>query len=101
MQQPLNEKTVRHVAELARLSLSDDELTRYADQLSKILQYVDQLSEVDTSDVAPTAHPIPIRNVFRSDEVSETMSADHALHNAPDRQDDFFKVPKVLNQENA
>jgi len=101
MPQPLDEQTVRHVAELARLNLSDDELTRYAEQLSRILQYVDQLSEVDTSNVAPTAHPIPIRNVFRSDEVCETLSADRALQNAPDRQDDYFKVPKVLDQESA
>lgn len=96
MQQPLDEKTVRHVAELARLNLSNDELTRYAEQLSRILEYVDQLSEIDTSNVEPTAHTIPIRNVFRSDEVSETLPADQALHNAPARQDDFFKVPKVL-----
>jgi len=101
MNPTLDESAVRHVAHLARLQLSDEEISRFAGQLSVILGYVAQLRSVDTRDVPPTAHPLPVHNVFREDEIVEPWSPEFALHNAPAKQNDFFKVPKVLDQESA
>ena len=99
MTSTLDEATVRHVAHLARLWITDEEVARYAAQLSTILAYVEQLNELDTSGVEPTAHALPVANVFREDEVRPPLDAAQALDNAPDRQDDFFRVPKVLDQD--
>lgn len=101
MKELLDEAAVRHVAHLARLSVTDEEVARFAAQLSSILQYFDQLKEVDTSGVEPTAHPLPVTNVFREDTVLSPWTADAALHNAPQHRDQFFQVPKVLEQEEA
>jgi aspartyl-tRNA(Asn)/glutamyl-tRNA(Gln) amidotransferase subunit C len=92
----LDEAAVRHVAHLARLAVTDAEVGLYAEQLSKILDYVNQLNEVDTTDVPPTAHPLPIANVFRDDAPHQPWTPDAALANAPDHQNGFFRVPKVL-----
>ncbi len=97
----LDDSTVRHVAHLARIAITDAEVRLYGEQLSKILEYVDQLNELDTSDVPPTAHPHSGFNVFRPDLPHKTWSSDDALKNAPDRHGDFFRVPKVLDQEDA
>jgi len=101
MSRSLDEAAVRHVAHLARLQMPDDEITRFADQLSSILAYFEQLSELDTTGVAPTAHPLPVANVFREDEVRPGLDPERALANAPQRQDQFFRVPKVLDQEST
>jgi len=95
----LDLETVRHVAHLARLRISDDELALYAGQLSKIFAYVDQLNELDTANVEPTAHPLPLTNVWRDDAPSESWTPRQALRNAQQSQGDFFRVPKVLDQE--
>ncbi len=100
MATPLDEAAVRHVAHLARLTVTDEEIARLAGQLSSILEYMGQLNEVDTTDVPPTAHPLSVKNVLRDDTVQFSWDPDRALHNAPDRQDDFFRVPKVLDQQN-
>ena len=92
----LDEAAVRHVAHLARLNMTDDQIARFAGQLSVILDYVDQLNELDTTDVPPTAHPLPVKNVFRDDTVCPSWDSDRALHNAPQCQDDFFRVRTVL-----
>lgn len=92
----LDEATVRRVAELARLRISDEEVARFAEQLSSILGYVEKLSELDTDDVVPTAHVHAMCNVLRSDEAHEARAVEQAMHNAPDSQADMFKVPKVL-----
>lgn len=97
----LDEAAIRHVAHLARLNVTDEEVARFAEQLSSILEYVAQLNELDTTDVLPTAHALPVKDVFRDDTVGPCWEPDRALHNAPQRQDDFFRVPKVLDQENA
>lgn len=86
----------RWVASLARLELSDAELARMTQQLSAILEYVDQLKQVPTDGVEPLAHPLNIHNVFRADEPALSLPVDSALANAPDRQGDFFGVPAVL-----
>ncbi len=97
----LDEQAVRHVAHLARLSVTDDEVARYAQQLSRVLTYVEQLNELDTEGVPPTAHALPVSNVLRADELGHPIQQEQALHNAPRQQDGFFRVPKVLDQETA
>jgi aspartyl-tRNA(Asn)/glutamyl-tRNA(Gln) amidotransferase subunit C len=84
---------VLHVARLARLELTDDEIDRFTDQLSAILEAVAKVSELDLSDVEPTAHPLDLVNVWAEDEPRPSLSVDEALANAPDRHDGFFKVP--------
>jgi aspartyl-tRNA(Asn)/glutamyl-tRNA(Gln) amidotransferase subunit C len=92
----IDEKTVRHVAKLARLKLSSDELKRFSAQLSKVLDHINQLNEVDTSSVEPMSHPLELANVFREDEVRPSLARDEALSNAPLKQTGFFLVPPVL-----
>lgn len=97
----LDEKTVRHVAHLARIAITDAEVTLYREQLSTILAYVSQLTELDTSDVPPSEHSLSTFNVLRADRPHQSWTPDDALKNAPDRHGDFFRVPKVLDQEGA
>ena len=87
---------VRQVARLARINLTQDEVQQFADQLSDILAYVEQLNELDTDGVEPTTHPLRMSNVFRPDQVGQSFTNQQALANAPQRQGDFFAVPKVL-----
>ena len=98
MPSSLDEDAVRHIAHLARLKVTDEEIARYAGQLSKILGYMEQLNELDTTGIEPTAHPLPVSNVFREDVERTTLTQDEALANAPRQQDTFFSVPKVLDQ---
>jgi aspartyl-tRNA(Asn)/glutamyl-tRNA(Gln) amidotransferase subunit C len=84
---------VLHVARLARLELTDDEVERFTEQLSAILEAVAKVSELDLSDVEPTAHPLDVVNVWAEDEPRPSLSADEALANAPERHGGFFKVP--------
>jgi aspartyl-tRNA(Asn)/glutamyl-tRNA(Gln) amidotransferase subunit C len=84
---------VLHVARLARLELSNDEVTRFQEQLSAILESVSKVSELDLSDVPPTAHPLEIANAWREDEPRPCLTVDEAFANAPDREDDHFRVP--------
>ncbi|MFQ5415314.1 MAG: Asp-tRNA(Asn)/Glu-tRNA(Gln) amidotransferase subunit GatC [Phycisphaerae bacterium] len=97
----LDESAVRHVANLARLNVSDAEVARYAAQLSAVLAYFEQLKQLDTTDVPPTAHPLPLTNVFRDDLVGPTCTPEFALRNAPSTRDTFFRVPKVLDHDGA
>ena len=89
-------KEVEHVARLARLELTDEEKERMRAQLDSILSYIDKLDELDTSAVEPTSHVLPMMNVFRDDEVRSSLSQEETLANAPDRQDLFFRVPRIL-----
>ena len=95
----LDESTVRHVAGLARLRLTDDEVARFARELSDVLSYIEKLNELDTSAVPPSAHALDVRNALREDEVRASWTSDKATANAAERQDGFFSVPKVLEQE--
>jgi aspartyl-tRNA(Asn)/glutamyl-tRNA(Gln) amidotransferase subunit C len=88
---------VRQVAHLARLELSSAELETMTRQLGAIIEYVTQLQQIVTDNVEPLAHPLPIQNVFREDELAPSLSVADALANAPDRQGDFYKVPAVLD----
>ncbi len=97
----IDESTVRHIAHLARLKPTDDEVRRFSQQLSDIVAYVDQLREVDTTDMPPSAHALPVNNVFRDDEPRDSLSPDEALAAAPQRDGSFFAVPKVLDQDSG
>lgn len=87
---------VEHVALLARLELSEEEKEIYTEQLGKILEYAGILQELDTTDIPPTAHVLPLQNVFREDRVTEHLSPDEVLGNAPDREANYFKVPRII-----
>lgn len=93
----IDKDLVRHVARLSRLSLSEEDLSKFASQLALILDYVNKLNEIDTKNVIPTSHALSsIKNVFREDKVKKSLTSDEALSNAPKRIDDFFGVPKVI-----
>lgn len=89
-------KDVEHIAELARLKFSETELESFTEQLNEILSYVDKLNELDTENVKPLSHPFEGENVFREDKVKPSVERKDALKNAPDSNDEFFKVPKVI-----
>jgi aspartyl-tRNA(Asn)/glutamyl-tRNA(Gln) amidotransferase subunit C len=92
----ISKEQVEHVARLARLEVSEDEKAMFARQLSAILTYMEQLKEVSTEGVEPTATVLPTENVFREDEVKPSLTQELALANAPDQADGFFRVPKIL-----
>ncbi|MEJ2696358.1 MAG: Asp-tRNA(Asn)/Glu-tRNA(Gln) amidotransferase subunit GatC [Candidatus Sulfobium sp.] len=88
--------SIEHLSRLARLSLSDDEMKLFGDQLNGILLYMEKLNELDTTGVEPTSHVILLRNVDREDSPRPSLSRDEALMNAPDRTDRFYRVPKII-----
>lgn len=92
----LTKSEVEHVALLARLDLSEEETDLYTTQLAKILEYAAVLDRLDTSDVPPTAHVLPLQNVFREDLVGEHLTPDDVLANAPEKEEGFFKVPRII-----
>jgi aspartyl-tRNA(Asn)/glutamyl-tRNA(Gln) amidotransferase subunit C len=87
---------VEHIAELARLSLTDAEKILYRDQLSAILEYAAILQQIDTSTISPTATVLPLRNVMRPDEVEPSMSSEDVLANASDVEEGCFRVRAIL-----
>ena len=87
---------VRHIAHLARLELSSEEEEKFTRQLGRILSYVEKLKELDTANVSPTSHVLPLKNVFREDVLGFSFSSKEALSNAPCRKDNWFKVPKIV-----
>ncbi len=95
----IDRKTVDHVARLARLELTEEERTRFAQQLGRILEYCAKLNELDTTDVEPTSHVITMTNVFRDDVVGTPLPREAVLAGAPAQEDGFFKVPPVIETE--
>ena len=87
---------VRYVAHLARLYLTDDETARFQGQLEQVLGYVKELSQLDVDGVEPTAHAMPVNNVFRKDEAKPCMDREKALANAPKEHHGQFIVPKIV-----
>jgi aspartyl-tRNA(Asn)/glutamyl-tRNA(Gln) amidotransferase subunit C len=87
---------VAYVAQLARLNLSDQERQLFQTQLGDVLRYIDKLKEVDVSQVEPSAHAVPIFDVFRDDEPRDWFTAEEALSNAPRKANNLFIVPKVI-----
>ncbi|MFH8250057.1 Asp-tRNA(Asn)/Glu-tRNA(Gln) amidotransferase subunit GatC [Microbacterium sp. B2969] len=90
---------VRHLGVLARIQLSDEEVERLTGQLDVIVDNIAKVSEVATPDVAATSHPIVMENVFRADEVGDTLTLEQALQNAPDAADSRFRVTAILGEE--
>ncbi|MBP7331304.1 MAG: Asp-tRNA(Asn)/Glu-tRNA(Gln) amidotransferase subunit GatC [Firmicutes bacterium] len=92
----ITKKDVEHVALLSRLKLTGPEKDMYTRQLNEILDYFQFLSRLDTENVQPTAHVLPLQNVFREDWVGQHISREDALANCPDREENYFKVPKIV-----
>ena len=89
---------VKKVAHLARLELNEYEINNHAEQLEKILDYIRQLEKIDTDDVPCTTRAIEVINVFRKDEKKSSDCNEELLELAPSREDEFFKVPKIINE---
>jgi aspartyl-tRNA(Asn)/glutamyl-tRNA(Gln) amidotransferase subunit C len=87
---------VEHVALLARLELTPEEKTKLTEDLNVILEHFERLQELDTTDVEPTSHAIPMQNVFRSDEVRPSLPREVLLAEAPDAREEYFVVPRVV-----
>jgi aspartyl-tRNA(Asn)/glutamyl-tRNA(Gln) amidotransferase subunit C len=92
----IDEGRVRRVALLSRLELTDDEVRTFSRDLTKILQHFNKLERLDLDGVEPTSHPIALSNVFRADAAAESLPTERALQNAPERQDNCFKVPQII-----
>jgi aspartyl-tRNA(Asn)/glutamyl-tRNA(Gln) amidotransferase subunit C len=90
---------VAHVARLARLALTEDELESLTRELDVILDHAARISALDTEGVPPTAHPLPLVNVLRADEVRPTLDRDEVLRDAPVAEDGRFRVPRILGEE--
>jgi aspartyl-tRNA(Asn)/glutamyl-tRNA(Gln) amidotransferase subunit C len=95
----IDRQMVEHIAELAKLQLTEQEIDLYAGQLSAILEYAERLQAVDTDAIPPTASVLPLRNVLRPDVVKPSLSRDEALANTADATEDQFRVEAVLDMD--
>ncbi|MDK2976694.1 MAG: aspartyl-tRNA(Asn)/glutamyl-tRNA(Gln) amidotransferase subunit [Candidatus Marinimicrobia bacterium] len=95
----ISREEVLHIAKLARLSLSEEEITMYTHQLGDILNYVQKLNELNIDDVEPMKHVLNMVNVLREDKELPSLSREDVLKNAPEHDKEFFKVPRVLRTE--
>ncbi len=96
---PITRADVAHLADLARIDLSDEELDHLAPQLAVILDSIASIREVAADDIPPTSHPLPLTNVFREDEVRPSLTAEEALSGAPQVEEQRFAVPRILGDE--
>jgi len=94
----VSREVVKHVATLARLELSDEEVDRLQNEMGRILEHADKLQEVDTDDIQGTSHVIPMTNVYREDEVGQSLTPEEVVANAPESAEDFFKVPRIVEE---
>lgn len=94
----ITREEVLHVASLARLALTEEEINRLQYELGRILEYFQQLQELDTTDVPTTSHVLPMVNVFREDVVGQSLSQQEVLANAPDQVEGFFRVPRIIEE---
>ncbi len=101
MAKKINREQVKKVAKLSRLELTEAEVEEFTGQLSAILDYVEKMNELDTTGVEPLAHCLPISNIFREDRARESLGTEKALANAPQRDGEFFKVPKILDDSSG
>lgn len=92
----INKEQVKHVANLARLEISEQEAEMFTEQLSSIIKFAEQLNEIDTDGIEPTTHVLDLKNVMRKDEPRQWITREDALKNAPDQQDGQFRVPSIL-----
>jgi aspartyl-tRNA(Asn)/glutamyl-tRNA(Gln) amidotransferase subunit C len=98
MSSRISRADVEHVAHLARLALTDEEIEELTGQLGTILEHAAEVSALDTGDVAPTAHPVPMVNVFRPDDIRPCLDRDEVLAEAPAAEDGRFRVPRILGE---
>jgi aspartyl-tRNA(Asn)/glutamyl-tRNA(Gln) amidotransferase subunit C len=96
--QPISNNDVAHVARLARLALSEEELGCYTTQLAAVLEHAADIASLDIEGVPPTAHPFPLANVFREDVPQPCLDRDEVLSQAPDVEDDRFRIPRILGE---
>lgn len=89
---------IAKVARLARLALTEDELSEYGAQLEDILEHAERVGALPTDDVPPTSHPLPMTNAFRPDEVRPSLDREEVLLQAPDREREYFRVPRILGE---
>jgi aspartyl-tRNA(Asn)/glutamyl-tRNA(Gln) amidotransferase subunit C len=94
----LSREQVLHIARLARVGVEDEEVEQFAHQLSDILDYFERLRQVDTEGVPPTAHTLPLHNVWRDDEPEPSLDPEEVLANAPQREGDLFRVKAILDE---
>lgn len=94
----IDRKAVDHVARLARLDLSVEERERMSAELTQILEHAERIQALELDDVEPTSHSIPLRNVMRPDEVKPSLTRDEALANAPEAEEQRFKVPRIIEE---
>jgi aspartyl-tRNA(Asn)/glutamyl-tRNA(Gln) amidotransferase subunit C len=92
----IDKKQVEHIARLARLAISEEEKELFGSQLSKVLEYIEKLNELDTKDVEPTSHVVALTNVMREDAPAASLPQEEALRNAPDRAGGFYRVPRII-----
>ena len=95
----VSKEDVEKIAKLAKLKFSDEELENFTPQMNEILNYMDKLNELDTENVEPLSHPVEQINVFREDKLKQSISTEDALKNAPSKDEQFFKVPKVIGDK--
>ena len=94
----LSREQVEHVARLARVGITEEDVDRFRHQLSDVLDYFERLREVDTENVPPTSHTLPLHNIMREDEPQAPFDADLILANAPDKEDDRIRVRAILEE---
>ena len=92
----ISEEQVKHVAHLARLAITEEEANTFTNQLDKIISFAEQLNELDTTNVEPTAHVLEIKNVMREDKSNPGLNREEVLKNAPEHQDGQIKVPGIM-----
>jgi aspartyl-tRNA(Asn)/glutamyl-tRNA(Gln) amidotransferase subunit C len=101
MQKKIDESLVRKVAKLSRLEITEAEVKEFTGQLGAILEYMEKMNQLDTSDIEPLAHCLPITNVFRQDYIKDSLGTEKTLANAPQHDQEFFKVPKILDDSSG
>jgi aspartyl-tRNA(Asn)/glutamyl-tRNA(Gln) amidotransferase subunit C len=95
----VDKNEILKIASLAKLKFNDDEIEKFTYQFNEILNYINKLNEINTDNVEPLSHPLEINSVMRDDELKISISTNKALMNAPDKDDRFFKVPKVIKDK--
>ncbi|WP_100403647.1 Asp-tRNA(Asn)/Glu-tRNA(Gln) amidotransferase subunit GatC [Bacillus sp. FJAT-42315] len=92
----ITEEQVRHVANLARLAVTDEEVEKFTSHLDAIISFAEQLNELDTTDVLPTSHVLDMKNIMRKDEAKPGLPQEEVLKNAPDHQNGQIRVPSIM-----
>lgn len=95
----IDKESVKHVEDLAELSLTESEREELTEDLADIIDYVNQLQELDTEDVKPLRHILEVQNILREDEEREKLPTNEVFKNAPERKDNFFQVPPVIDRD--